>query len=247
MRRVRHIISIDGRGVFREKRLKWRIYLDTGWNFKMGDTDTHGPNVGWARAFMPGMVLPEKTVLKQAEKRGGLSWDRLHAYKTVMSFPLLPENMPASVVLDQNDIPLCENVYKGLDRCLDQGSMNELSDSPFARLVICKAKWLNFERCVRRRDHKMIKKIFEWERNNFAYLDMKHQDEYLVDMTNKMRYIDYSMQQEPDQGEKQKLERDFMHLRLRKENLQTNLSLDEVKKVWNKTSRYIFPHGQFSK
>lgn len=213
----------------------------------MADTAANGPNVGIGRSLMPGMILPEKTILKQAEKRFGMSWDRLHAYKTVMSFPLLPENMPAGAVLDKEDIPLCESVYKRLDRCLDQGIINECKDSPFARMQVCKSHWLNFERCVRRRDHKMVKKIFEWERGNFGDLDMKAQNEYLQDMTNKMRYIDYSMQQEPDQGIKQKLERDFMHMRLRKENLETTLSIEEVKKVWNKTSRFIFPHGQYSK
>ena len=40
------------------------------------------------------IIVDEKRVLTQTAKRYGFTWEKLHSYKKLMNFPMLPAAMP---------------------------------------------------------------------------------------------------------------------------------------------------------
>merc|ERR1719350_821601 len=133
---------------------------------------------------------PEKSRLASAEKRFGLTWNDLHSYKDKMLFPQLPTCMGVEEL--PKDISLCDTFFRGLDRCLEQGTLNENPGQPYARMQICKPHWIKFNRCVKRRDELVIRSVRKWEREYYNNLDDSSRKEYVDDIDTKMRYFLYA-------------------------------------------------------
>ncbi|CAJ1446901.1 unnamed protein product [Effrenium voratum] len=107
---------------------------------------------------------PEKARLNSAERRHGLTWTELHAYKDRMTFPVLPTMMAVDEL--PKDICLCDNVFRSLDRCIDKGIESENPATPYSRMQICKPHWIRFIKCVKRRDELVMRGVKRWERRS---------------------------------------------------------------------------------
>eukprot|EP00933_Yihiella_yeosuensis_P043064 TRINITY_DN3778_c0_g4_i1.p1 TRINITY_DN3778_c0_g4~~TRINITY_DN3778_c0_g4_i1.p1 ORF type:complete len:220 (-),score=46.99 TRINITY_DN3778_c0_g4_i1:191-790(-) len=160
---------------------------------------------------------PEKARLNTAEKRHGLTWTELHAYKDRMIFPQLPTQM--SVEELPKDISLCENVFRGLDRCLVKGMETEDPGQPYARMQICKPHWIRFIKCVKRRDELVLRGVKKWETQYYNALDEKSRKEYVEDIDTKMRYFMYASSHASDTQKKKRLEMNAQHCAIRHQNL----------------------------
>mmetsp|Transcript_42864 Transcript_42864/g.118521 ORF Transcript_42864/g.118521 Transcript_42864/m.118521 type:complete len:203 (-) Transcript_42864:148-756(-) len=160
---------------------------------------------------------PEKSRLASAEKRFGLTWNELHAYKDKMAFPVLPVQMGVEELA--KDITLCENVYRGLDRCLEQGMAYESASQPYARMQICKPHWIRFAKCTKRRDELIMRSVKKWERNYYSSLDEPSQKEYMEDIDTKMRYFLYAASRMLDLQKKKRLEMNAQHCAIRQMSL----------------------------
>eukprot|EP00929_Paragymnodinium_shiwhaense_P081028 TRINITY_DN42310_c0_g1_i1.p1 TRINITY_DN42310_c0_g1~~TRINITY_DN42310_c0_g1_i1.p1 ORF type:complete len:200 (-),score=66.91 TRINITY_DN42310_c0_g1_i1:161-760(-) len=160
---------------------------------------------------------PEKSRLASAEKRFGLTWNELHAYKDKMAFPLLPTQMGVEELA--KDISLCETVFRGLDRCLEQGMSHEHPKQPYARMQICKPHWIQFNKCTNRRDDLIMRSVTKWETNYYSSLDKPSRSEYMEDLDTKMRYYLYAASHTQDLQKKKRLEVHAQHMALRQANL----------------------------
>merc|ERR550514_1291665 len=156
---------------------------------------------------------PEKSKLATVEKRFGLTWRELHAYKDRMIFPILPTCMGVEEL--DKDISLCETVFRGLDRCLDQGMRTENPKEPYARMQVCKPHWNRFNKCVKRRDELILRNVRTWERKYCAALDERSLKEYVEDLDTKMRYFLYAAANTADDMRKQRLELHAQHCAVR--------------------------------
>lgn len=203
----------------------------------------HDSEPSMIRRLCPGVWKEENGVLTTWAKRFGMSWERLHTYKTFMMYPVLPDNMD-STICSKGCGTTCEYEFSSLDRCIEQGKLNEEQHSPFARMAVCKQHWHLFEKCIRKRDQKFISKVFRWERNHIRDMDPQEKLGYVEDLDNKLEYTEWCLANEIDKGEYAKLERDLLHLRLRKENLETSLTLGRVNKVWRRSQDYVKSDGR---
>mmetsp|Transcript_101156 Transcript_101156/g.200919 ORF Transcript_101156/g.200919 Transcript_101156/m.200919 type:complete len:203 (+) Transcript_101156:63-671(+) len=159
----------------------------------------------------------EKSRLATSEKRFGMTWNELHSYKDKMSLPMLPTCMGVEEL--STDISLCESVYRGLDRCLDQGMKNENPSQPYARMQICKPHWIRFIKCVKRRDELILRGVRKWEHGYFSALDKNSQEEYTDDIDTKMRYFLYAASHTSDDSKKKRLEMNAQHCAIRQASL----------------------------
>eukprot|EP00405_Crypthecodinium_cohnii_P009043 CAMPEP_0206432424 /NCGR_PEP_ID=MMETSP0324_2-20121206/7924_1 /ASSEMBLY_ACC=CAM_ASM_000836 /TAXON_ID=2866 /ORGANISM="Crypthecodinium cohnii, Strain Seligo" /LENGTH=199 /DNA_ID=CAMNT_0053898485 /DNA_START=65 /DNA_END=664 /DNA_ORIENTATION=- len=176
-------------------------------------TSTKGATVRvWGR-----QQEPEKSRLTSAEKRYGLTWDELHAYKDRMLFPQLPTCMGVEEL--SKDISLCDSVFRGLDRCLTQGTIHEDDRFPYARMQICKPHWIKFNRCVNRRDELIMRNIKSWEKAYVANLDPASRSEYVDDIDSKMRYFLYAAANTGDAQHRARLEMNAQHCAIRQASL----------------------------
>uniref|UniRef100_A0A6U6JU72 Uncharacterized protein n=1 Tax=Zooxanthella nutricula TaxID=1333877 RepID=A0A6U6JU72_9DINO len=179
---------------------------------------------------------PEKSRLASAEKRFGVTWQDLHAYKDRMLFPVLPTCMGVEEL--PKDISLCETVFRGLDRCIVQGTLNENPGQPYARMQICKPHWIRFAKCTKRRDELIMRGIRKWEREYYGSLDDSSRTEYLEDIDTKMRYYLYAASHTNDNTKKGRLELNAQHCALRQASLlNPRTSLDEGNGVEGPTAQ----------
>ncbi|CAJ1340145.1 unnamed protein product, partial [Effrenium voratum] len=160
---------------------------------------------------------PEKARLNSAERRHGLTWTELHAYKDRMTFPVLPTMMAVDEL--PKDICLCDNVFRSLDRCIDKGIESENPATPYSRMQICKPHWIRFIKCVKRRDELVMRGVKRWERSYYSSLDQPSQKEYLEDIDTKMRYFMYAASHSKDGEKKKRLEMNAQHCAIRHSNL----------------------------
>eukprot|EP00927_Polykrikos_kofoidii_P032382 TRINITY_DN27605_c0_g1_i1.p1 TRINITY_DN27605_c0_g1~~TRINITY_DN27605_c0_g1_i1.p1 ORF type:complete len:201 (+),score=31.26 TRINITY_DN27605_c0_g1_i1:132-734(+) len=160
---------------------------------------------------------PEKSRLASAEKRFGLTWAELHAYKDRMAFPMLPTCMGVEEL--SKDISLCETTFRGLDRCLEQGMSHESPKQPYARMQICKPHWIRFAKCTKRRDELVMRSVKSWERHYYGSLDTDSQRDYLDDLDTKMRYFLYASSHTNEAQKKKRLETNAQQLAIRQASL----------------------------
>lgn len=90
--------------------------------------------------------IDEKTVLNNAAKKFGFTWEKLHAYKRLMTFPQLPASMPADRIFDDKAIRYCEMEFAGLDRCMEISIAKATERFPFARMQVCKSHFHKFDK-----------------------------------------------------------------------------------------------------
>eukprot|EP00927_Polykrikos_kofoidii_P007511 TRINITY_DN13086_c0_g1_i1.p1 TRINITY_DN13086_c0_g1~~TRINITY_DN13086_c0_g1_i1.p1 ORF type:complete len:207 (+),score=45.88 TRINITY_DN13086_c0_g1_i1:114-734(+) len=167
---------------------------------------------------------PEKSRLASAEKRFGLTWSELHAYKDRMAFPQLPTCMGVEEL--SPDISLCETQFRGLDRCLEQGMSHESPKQPYARMQICKPHWIRFAKCTKRRDELVMRSVKAWERNYYDSLDEESQKDYMDDLDTKMRYFLYAGSHTTEQQKKKRLEMNAQQMAVRQASLLNRRSAD---------------------
>merc|ERR1740130_1134683 len=136
-----------------------------------------------------------------------------------MVFPQLP-TMMAVEELPKN-ISLCETVYRGLDRCLEQGMVTENPGQPYARMQICKPHWIRFNKCVKRRDELIMRSVKGWEKDYYFSLDGGSKADYLDDLDTKMRYFLYAGSHTLDEQKKQRLENSAQQCAIRQAALLT--------------------------
>lgn len=146
--------------------------------------------------------VAEKSTLSSAEKRYGVTWAELHSYKDKMAYPTLPRSMPVDAF--PTGIDFCDNQFRGLDRCIENGIRHESSGAPYARMHVCKPMWLRFNKCVKRRDDKVADQVLKWEAKHFMRLDAKEKVDYINDIDTKMQFMLY-MAGETEDVEKTKL------------------------------------------
>jgi len=161
--------------------------------------------------------VTEKSNLFSAEKKFGVTWDELHAYKEHMSLPALPINMPRELI--PTNISMCEVPFKGLDRCIEQGIRTERENYPYERLQICKPFWSKFAKCFRRRDIKIIEAVQRWERDHYEKMTPEFQQEYVNDIRVRRRYQEYAFNNTDDVYKKFFHKREARHLTERSEKL----------------------------
>mmetsp|Transcript_25467 Transcript_25467/g.59289 ORF Transcript_25467/g.59289 Transcript_25467/m.59289 type:complete len:199 (-) Transcript_25467:223-819(-) len=159
----------------------------------------------------------EKSRLASHEKRFGVTWFDLHAYKDRMTYPGLP-TMMASEELPK-EISLCDADYRGLDRCLTQGRLHEVPSQPYARMQICKPHWIRFVKCVNRRDDLVLRAIKKWEHDYCSALDDASRQEYFDDLDTKKRYFLYAASHTSDAGKRSRLEANAQHCAIRQASL----------------------------
>eukprot|EP00931_Biecheleriopsis_adriatica_P115907 TRINITY_DN91650_c0_g1_i1.p1 TRINITY_DN91650_c0_g1~~TRINITY_DN91650_c0_g1_i1.p1 ORF type:complete len:201 (-),score=41.88 TRINITY_DN91650_c0_g1_i1:102-704(-) len=168
---------------------------------------------------------PEKARLNTAERRHGLSWTELHAYKDRMVFPALPTMMHVDEL--PKDITFCDSVFRSLDRCIDKGMESENPQAPYARMQVCKPHWIRFIKCVKRRDELIMRGVKKWERGYYSALDESSKQEYVEDIDTKMRYFLYAASHTSDLQKRKRLEMNAQHCQTRQANLLNPRQHDE--------------------
>mmetsp|Transcript_150659 Transcript_150659/g.419956 ORF Transcript_150659/g.419956 Transcript_150659/m.419956 type:complete len:200 (-) Transcript_150659:211-810(-) len=179
--------------------------------------DERASERGSVKRVLGRLQEPEKSRLASAEKRFGLTWNELHSYKDKMLFPVLPTCMGVDEL--SKDISLCETVFRGLDRCLEQGMKFESPGQPYARMQICKPHWIRFNKCVKRRDELILRSVRKWERGYFSALDERSRTEYIEDIDTKMRYFLYAASHTTDDAKKKRMELNAQHCAMRQASL----------------------------
>mmetsp|Transcript_14314 Transcript_14314/g.42603 ORF Transcript_14314/g.42603 Transcript_14314/m.42603 type:complete len:202 (+) Transcript_14314:95-700(+) len=182
----------------------------------MNDTERDSEK-GAAKRVWGKVQEPEKSRLATAEKRFGVYWSELHSYKDKMLFPVLPTCMGVDELAQ--DIGLCETVFRGLDRCLEQGMKHESPKQPYARMQICKPHWIRFNKCIKRRDELILRSVKKWEQNYFGSLDERSRTEYVDDIDTKMRYYLYAASHTTDDAKKKRMELNAQHCAIRQASL----------------------------
>ncbi|CAD7929251.1 unnamed protein product [Amoebophrya sp. A25] len=194
--------------------------------------------------FMPASFgKTESALLREQEYRVGFTWDRLHAYKTIMELPVMPEAMPPGQVLDANDIPGCRNEYHGLDRCMVVMTANETRVEPFARMNECKPFFRLFDRCTRRRDRKMVEKVMKWEGQHYQGLSEAERKRYDEELQTKHDYFSYAIEHDPTPALKEKAQRDACHMEFRRANLENIDDPTAQKKLKQRLMQYVRQGG----
>lgn len=143
------------------------------------------------------------------EKRFGVHWNELHAYKDRMLYPVLPTCMGVEEL--PKDINMCDAVFRGLDRCIQQEIINEQPHRPYARMSLCKPHWIRFIKCVKRRDELILRSVRKWEGEYYDSLDDFSRREYVDDINTKMRYFLYAASNTVDVMKKKRLELNAQH------------------------------------
>eukprot|EP00392_Amoebophrya_sp_AT5.2_P001030 g1032.t1 len=114
----------------------------------IGDAGAARKEKTFLEEFMPSSFgKTEHSILREVEQRYGFTWDRMHAYKTIIEFPTLPDTMPAAHILEAR-IPRCKLSYEVLDRCMVVETARETRKEPFARMYVCKEFFTAFDRCT---------------------------------------------------------------------------------------------------
>jgi len=129
---------------------------------------------------------------------------------------------------------LCEMPYNHLDRCMITQIGFYRPEMPFKRMYVCRIPFQRFTRCVQKRDHNIMQKVFKWERPFYLSLGEEAQKEYIDDLTKKLDYIEYLVRNESTVSDKIAAERDFVHLKLRYENLVSGAPNAELLKFWRR-------------
>ena len=129
--------------------------------------------------------------LRKMERDWNVNWGELHGYRDRMQFPEIPRNMDPEIIRNQVS-DLCDNFFEGVEKCLDLGRASEHPKRPFERLVGCKTHWFKFDRCVRKRDKRIMETISDWESQYAKRLSLQAADEYLANNVDKrLRYLQY--------------------------------------------------------
>jgi len=171
-----------------------------------------GTQLAWGR-----VQENEKSRLASAEKRYGVTWNELHAYKDKMVYPVLPTCMAVDEL--SKDISLCEVDFRGLDRCIDQGILHEDPLQPYSRMQLCKPHWIRFIKCVKRRDELILRNVKKWERSYMSNLDDASREEYMTDLETKMRYFMYAASHTNEEQKRKRLEVNAQHCAIRQASL----------------------------
>lgn len=184
----------------------------------MASLADEGPSTkGVTKRIWGRLQEPEKSRLASAEKRYGVTWNELHAYKDKMVFPQLPVMMAVEEL--PKDISLCETVYRGLDRCLEQGMTHENPGQPYARMQVCKPHWIRFNKCVKRRDDLIMRSVQKWEKDYYFSLNGESKGDYVDDLDTKMRYFLYAASHTLDDQKKKRLEGNAQQCAMRQASL----------------------------
>jgi len=161
--------------------------------------------------------ITEKSALHSAEKKFGMTWDGLHAYKELMTMPALPPNMPRELI--PQDISFCDQIFRGIDRCIEQGIRTERVNYPYERMQICKPFWIKFDRCIKRRDEKILNSIYKWETRHMEKMASESRIEYLEDLGRRRKYQEYAYRNTQEPTQKIFHAREGIHLEKRAANL----------------------------
>jgi len=161
--------------------------------------------------------VTEKSALHTAEKKFGMTWDGLHAYKEFMTLPALPANMPRELI--PQDISYCDQIFRGIDRCIEQGIRTERKNYPYERMQICKPFWIKFDKCIKRRDEKIMRSIYKWEARHMEKMAPESKVEYLEDLGRRRKYQEYAYRNTHEPTQKIFHNREAEHLMRRAVNL----------------------------
>ena len=129
----------------------------------------------------------DRQYLTKLERENGLRWDELHAFTERIQLPDLPPTFPISL-LPEN---MCFNKMNSLENCVRYGVEREHPKRPYERLPACKHLWVNFERCVRKRDATIAKSVIQWEKEFTSELDEFETKQYISELELKKRYAHY--------------------------------------------------------
>ena len=129
--------------------------------------------------------------LRKMEREWNINWGELHGYRDRMQFPEIPKNMdPAIIRAEVSD--MCYDFFEGVEKCLDLGRASEHPKRPFERLLGCKTHWFKFDRCVRKRDKRIMQTVTQWETEFAKKLSPHASREYLAnEVDKKVRYFQY--------------------------------------------------------
>ncbi|KAF4670790.1 Golgi apparatus membrane protein TVP23 A [Perkinsus olseni] len=168
----------------------------------------------------------DRTELNKFERDSNLTWAELHSLKDRIQYPDMPHSMPQSSL---QHIPDCMNEFYALERCLDYGIQREHPRRPYARLIGCKATHLCFERCVRRRDARIMREIMKWERSAVSELSDLAKHEYVDGLERRQRYYEYLSDQSKQKDKQKYYDRQYTHVLDRVINVKQTLgiALDE--------------------
>jgi len=89
----------------------------------------------------------------------------------------------------------------------------------------------------------MVSKAFAWEAPFFQHLDQSSKEEYIEDIANRLDYTEYLVKSEPDPISKIVAERDYLHLKLRYENLTRGELTKDLAQFWRKLQFTPLPTG----
>eukprot|EP00397_Hematodinium_sp_SG-2012_P029647 GEMP01031340.1.p1 GENE.GEMP01031340.1~~GEMP01031340.1.p1 ORF type:complete len:204 (+),score=35.00 GEMP01031340.1:34-645(+) len=161
--------------------------------------------------------ITEKSALHSAEKIFGYTWDQLHSYKEMMALPQLPVSMARELI--PRKIVTCGVEFQGLDRCMEQLILHQRDNYPYERLQICKPTWIQFNKCVTRRDMRVIRYVTKWESKHYDRMLPETQQEYLEDLARRAKYQDYASINTHCPLKKLLHTRDAIHIQTRIRNL----------------------------
>lgn len=82
----------------------------------------------------------------------------------------------------------------------------------------------------------MVAKVFKWEKPFFAQLENTSKEEYVEDLGRRLDYMEYLLRNEHEPTAKIVAERDYLHLKLRYENLTREMTegVSDLLGFWKK-------------
>ncbi|KAF4657596.1 hypothetical protein FOL47_008378 [Perkinsus chesapeaki] len=186
----------------------------------------------------------DRTELNKFERDSNLTWAELHSLKDRIQYPDMPHSMPQTLV---QHIPDCMAEFYSLERCLDYGIQREHPRRPYARLIGCKATHLIFERCVRRRDTRIMKEITQWERSAISELSDTAKQEYVEGLERRQRYYEYLSDQSKQKDKQKFYDRQYTHILDRVINVKEVLGLplddnEQSRVIYDLPSANLFLH-----
>ena len=132
--------------------------------------------------------------LRKMEREWSLNWGEVHGYRDRMQFPEIPRNMPTHLLT--KDLNMCGDFFDGIEKCLDHGRASEHPKRPFERLVGCKTHWFRFDRCVRKRDKRILESVTKWETDYASKLGQMAVQDYLqFNIDKRVRFFQYMSDQ----------------------------------------------------